>query len=346
MEKERLERLVPHVRLQNMDRDFGLKDEQECFSCYYDLHLSAVGCKCSPEQFSCLKHANLMCSCKPEDKIILVRYNMDELNTLVQALEGKLGAIELWASKVSGFRSLNRRQHNFVKLDSEGDGLEMDPSMKNDDLPGSLREQKHNAKKQCRSLHSETHAFWSDQQKHLLCAPENLSKGTKEEAPATNGYHFDLDCNSLSNERGKKTNKTSTSIAIQEINGDLKEPTERDRVILVCDSGSSVSLATEKYLHLFSDDATNSYASNYSSGKKLFGVDLSMCSLRVRQNGILDTDKDSPSSKISEQKLTYHVDPLNFGSIVSGRLWCNKLAIFPKGLLNMIFILRKFSHLM
>ncbi|XP_016456757.1 lysine-specific demethylase JMJ18 isoform X1 [Nicotiana tabacum] len=331
MEKERLERLVPHVRLQNMDRDFGLKDEQECFSCYYDLHLSAVGCKCSPEQFSCLKHANLMCSCKPEDKIILVRYNMDELNTLVQALEGKLGAIELWASKVSGFRSLNRRQHNFVKLDSEGDGLEMDPSMKNDDLPGSLREQKHNAKKQCRSLHSETHAFWSDQQKHLLCAPENLSKGTKEEAPATNGYHFDLDCNSLSNERGKKTNKTSTSIAIQEINGDLKEPTERDRVILVCDSGSSVSLATEKYLHLFSDDATNSYASNYSSGKKLFGVDLSMCSLRVRQNGILDTDKDSPSSKISEQKLTYHVDPLIFGSIVSGRLWCNKLAIFPKG---------------
>ncbi|KAJ8545261.1 hypothetical protein K7X08_017844 [Anisodus acutangulus] len=286
MEEERLERLLPLVQLQNMDKNFGLKDEQECLSCYYDLHLSAVGCKCSPGQFSCLKHANLMCSCEPENKTVLVRYNMDELNTLVQALEGRLDALELWASKDSGFCSSNRRQHNLVKLDSERDGLEMDPSMKNEGLSGSLREQNHNAKKQCSSLHSE---------------------------------------------HGEKANGTSTSLAIQETNDGIKVPTERAGFILVRDSGSSASQATEKNLHACSDDATTSYASNHSSGKKLFGVDLSMCSPSVRQNGTLDSEKNSRSSRISEQKLGYHVVPLNLGSIASGKLWCNKQAIFPKG---------------
>ncbi|KAJ8549287.1 hypothetical protein K7X08_032994 [Anisodus acutangulus] len=286
MEEERLERLLPLVQLQNMDKDFVLKNEQECLSCGYDLHLSAVGCKCSPGQFSCLKHANLMCSCEPENKTVLVRYNMDELNTLVQALEGRLDAIELWSSKDSGFCSSNRRQHNLVKLDSERDGLEMDPSMKNEGLSGSLRGLNHNAKKQCSSLHSE---------------------------------------------HGEKANGTSTSLAIQETHDGIKVPTERAGVILVRDSGSSASQATEKNLHSCSDDATTSYASNHSSGKKLFGVDLSMCSPSVRQNGTLDSEKDYRSSGISEQKLGYHVDPLNLGSIASGKLWCNKQAIFPKG---------------
>lgn len=135
-----------------MDKDFGLKDEQECFSCYYDLHLSAVSCKCSLGQFSCLKHAKLMCSCEPENKTVLVRYKTDELKTLVQALEGKLDAIERWTSKHSDNYSLNRRPHNSVKQDPDRDGLEMDPSMKIDGLSGLLREQNRNPKKQCSSL--------------------------------------------------------------------------------------------------------------------------------------------------------------------------------------------------
>ncbi|CAN4080281.1 unnamed protein product [Withania somnifera] len=219
-------------QLQSMDKGFGLKDEQECFSCYYDLHLFAVGCKCSPEQFSCLKHANLMCSCEPVNKTVLVRYKMDELNTQVQALEGRSYAIKLWASKDSGFSSLNKSQHNFVKLDPESDGVEVDPSMKNDGLSGLLREQNHNSKKHCSSC---------------------------------------------------------------------------------------------------SDEVTTSYASNNSSGKKLFGVVLSMCSPGVGQNGTHDSEKESVSTKIPEQKLVYHVDPLSFGSISSGKLWCKQQTIFPKG---------------
>ncbi|XP_006353027.1 lysine-specific demethylase JMJ18 [Solanum tuberosum] len=232
IEEERLERLLPLVQLQTMDKDFGLKDEQECFSCFYDLHLSAVKCQCTPGQFSCLKHSNLTCSCEPENKTVLVRYSRDELNTLVQALEGKLDAIEQWTSKDPYNFSLNRRQHNSVKQDSERDGLEMDPSMKNDSLSGLLREQNHNPKKQCSSC---------------------------------------------------------------------------------------------------SDDATTSYASSHSSGKKLFGVDLSRGSPAVRQNGTFDSEKDLLSTKVSEQTLLYHVDPLSLGSIASGKLWCSKQAIFPIG---------------
>lgn len=243
MEEERLKRLLPLVQLQTMDKDFGLKDEQECFSCFYDLHLSAVKCQCSPGQFSCLKHSNLMCSCEPENKTVLVRYNRDELNTLVQALEGKLDAIEQWTSKDPDNFSLNRRQHNSVKQDSERDGFETDPSMKNDSLSGLLREQTHNPKKQCSSC---------------------------------------------------------------------------------------------------SDDATTSYASNHSSGKKLFGVDLSRGSPSVQQNGTFDSEIDPLSTKVSERTLLYHVDPLKLGSIASGKLWCSKQAIFPIGLLNILFILRNF----
>lgn len=78
----------------------------------------------------------------------------------------------------------------------------------------------------------------------------------------------------------------------------------------------------------------------------LFGVDLSKDSPSVRQNGTLDSEKDSLSTMISEQKLLYHVDPLSLGSIASGKPWCSKQAIFPKGLLNILFILRRRFHLM
>lgn len=34
-----------------MEEHFDLKVERECFSCFYDLHLSAACCKCSVDQF-------------------------------------------------------------------------------------------------------------------------------------------------------------------------------------------------------------------------------------------------------------------------------------------------------
>ncbi|CBI39010.3 unnamed protein product, partial [Vitis vinifera] len=108
MEEERLDRLPIGWRLQKMERDFDLKNERECFSCFYDLHLSAASCECSPDQFACLKHASLICSCEPNRKFVLLRYTMDDLKTLVESLEGGLDAIEVWASEDLGLVSADK----------------------------------------------------------------------------------------------------------------------------------------------------------------------------------------------------------------------------------------------
>ncbi|PQQ08003.1 hypothetical protein Pyn_26742 [Prunus yedoensis var. nudiflora] len=82
-----------------MERDFDLNNGRECFSCFYDLHLSAARCKCSTDRFSCLKHAKLFCSCAINHRYVLQRHTINELNMLVEALEGRSEAVEVWASE-------------------------------------------------------------------------------------------------------------------------------------------------------------------------------------------------------------------------------------------------------
>lgn len=99
MEDERLDGLPIGLRRKKMERDSDLKNEKECFQCYYDLHLSAASCICSPEKFACPRHANQICSCEITKKFILVRYSLDELQQLVKALEGNLDALRVWILK-------------------------------------------------------------------------------------------------------------------------------------------------------------------------------------------------------------------------------------------------------
>lgn len=96
MEKERRRNLAGHFDSRRMDKDFDLSSERECFCCFYDLHLSAASCECSPSRFSCLKHAKSLCACEPGKRFYLFRYDLDELNLLVEALEGNSNAICQW----------------------------------------------------------------------------------------------------------------------------------------------------------------------------------------------------------------------------------------------------------
>ncbi|KAJ0975769.1 hypothetical protein J5N97_017734 [Dioscorea zingiberensis] len=102
MENKRRESISGHQQARKMDKDFDFSNERECFSCFYDLHLSAVGCECCPNRFACLAHANLLCSCDPARRFFLLRYHIDELNILVEALEGNLGAVQRWAEEDLG----------------------------------------------------------------------------------------------------------------------------------------------------------------------------------------------------------------------------------------------------
>lgn len=79
-----------------MDSSFDANDEKECFICHYDLHLSAAGCSCSSDKFACLVHAKKMCSCDWTKRFFLFRYEISELNILIDALGGKLSAVHKW----------------------------------------------------------------------------------------------------------------------------------------------------------------------------------------------------------------------------------------------------------
>ncbi|XP_010519032.1 PREDICTED: lysine-specific demethylase JMJ18-like [Tarenaya hassleriana] len=100
MEEERISALENEFSFMKMEKDFDSNCERECFSCFYDLHLAASGCKCSPDEYACLKHADKLCSCEGNDRFVLVRYDIDELRSLVRALEGETDDLNIWASKM------------------------------------------------------------------------------------------------------------------------------------------------------------------------------------------------------------------------------------------------------
>ncbi|CBI22382.3 unnamed protein product, partial [Vitis vinifera] len=96
-EHTRREYLCGSSRALKMEANFDAINERECIVCLFDLHLSAAGCHCSPDRYACLNHAKQLCSCAWNTKFFLFRYDISELNILVEALEGKLSAVYRWA---------------------------------------------------------------------------------------------------------------------------------------------------------------------------------------------------------------------------------------------------------
>lgn len=120
MEEERIAALGRESSsLMKMEKDFDSNCERECFSCFYDLHLAASGCKCSSDEYACLKHADDLCSCDEKDGFILLRYTMDELTSLVRALEGESDDLKKWASKVLGIEHSDEDQTKTSSVISE-----------------------------------------------------------------------------------------------------------------------------------------------------------------------------------------------------------------------------------
>lgn len=101
-EGRRREYLCNSSQIQDMKTDFDSTTKRECSICLYDLHLSAAGCPCSPDRYSCLHHAKQLCSCAWSDRFFLFRYKISELNVLVEALEGKSSAVDKWAREILG----------------------------------------------------------------------------------------------------------------------------------------------------------------------------------------------------------------------------------------------------
>ncbi|KAE8734652.1 putative lysine-specific demethylase JMJ14 [Hibiscus syriacus] len=99
VEMERMSRecLCSSSQAVKMESSFDAASERECSICFFDLHLSSTGCRCSPDRYACLRHAKQFCSCAKGAEIFLFRYDVNELNILVEAVEGKLSAVYRWA---------------------------------------------------------------------------------------------------------------------------------------------------------------------------------------------------------------------------------------------------------
>ncbi|KAL8539023.1 hypothetical protein ACS0TY_000863 [Phlomoides rotata] len=114
-----------------MESTFDANSERECSECFFDLHLSAAGCHhCSPHKYACLNHAKQLCSCSWGAKFFLFRYDINELNILVEALEGKLSAVYRWARldlglALSSYVSRDKKENpgNAGKLSYTSQGL-------------------------------------------------------------------------------------------------------------------------------------------------------------------------------------------------------------------------------
>lgn len=335
LEEKRIGNLSEVTCFQKMEKDFDLKVERECFSCFYDLHLSAACCSCSLDQFACLKHANLICSCEPHNRTVLLRYTMEELSMLVKALEESMDAIELWVSKENGWVPLASNNFENVILSQvrDRDGINIPEKM---EIPSTLSPVTRNPGSSDQNLRN-------DDKPESPCLEDKSKIGQK--------CHTDMNLDGPSDDHRSKLQQSFNSCkneiinaggiceskGMQEINLDLDAKREPYVIQLGSDCGSTVS-------NVASDNSCPPKSRNAGSciepvGTKLFGVHLFSSppsgvpltsSLKTETkdfsfNGICQVDPDS------EQKLSFCVDPINFGSVVHGKLWCNKETIFPKG---------------
>ncbi|KAK1375678.1 lysine-specific demethylase JMJ18-like [Heracleum sosnowskyi] len=319
VEKKRIKNLPLHLKPWKMEKDLDLTSERECFSCFYDLHMSAACCKCSPDRFACLKHASILCSCQKDDKFVLVRYTMDELSTLIEALEEELGALEAWASVDKGLVCINCEDNiSGISCPKQNDGPDFFPKTEE-----TLQEDTAN---RCMSQ-----VVTNGHKKDIV--------GKNTETMPTNRCFIDLNLDSMSIAQESMLKQTSDiyndNTMVNEENvcnsGLVRGAFHREhsgkkldsRQLGSC-SGSSVSYVISDNVHPSpSMDVADRCASNDNLN---FGC-LSSNEV-VDQLGIKDT-QSVRSGPV--QKFSFDVHPINIGYVVFGKLWCNKQVIHPKG---------------
>ncbi|XP_073012098.1 lysine-specific demethylase JMJ703 [Typha latifolia] len=146
LEHARRENLCCSSQSRKMDDDFDASD-RECVVCHYDLHLAAVSCPCYSDRFACLIHAKQLCSCAWSTRSFWFRYEISELNVLVDALGGKLSAVHRWGISylglnLSSYVNKDKAQESkpVIKITKEGkkqdDKGQINPGSLNDTAKG------------------------------------------------------------------------------------------------------------------------------------------------------------------------------------------------------------------
>ena len=118
-------------------------------------------------------------------------------------------------------------------------------------------------------------------------------------------------------------------------------PKQSDIVLLCGNCDSSISYVRPNKLH-FSYPVDNRNPCVSDDGK-LFGADIlvslshsSILPNNLSETGILgnsDVKASVTNQTCSIQKMNFCVGPIHFGTLLCGKPWCSKEAIFPKGML-------------
>uniref|UniRef100_A0ACD5TJV8 Uncharacterized protein n=1 Tax=Avena sativa TaxID=4498 RepID=A0ACD5TJV8_AVESA len=293
------------LQCKKMDKDYDSTD-RECFSCFYDLHLSAVSCQCSPNRFACLNHSNLLCSCEPDEKFVLYRYSMEELNALVAALGGDAAAVYQWRQYDAGLvcQSGSMQQKMDFSKSTELSGPVVDVNI-DCSFDG------------CHDLEKPA-GYSKEKDEHNKCVDLNIEDPSS--SPRIKEACF----------------SSSTSSALEKL--------DKDKMVIDCESlGTNNPTTNSQYsqpLHHSSElscpprtPAENSTLASIAT-KKLFGVDIEYGVAKALHAQVCQVAK--PSSRQSDQVsratiLKHVVEPLDYGTVMVGKSWCNHQAIFPKG---------------
>ncbi|KAL5202181.1 hypothetical protein ABZP36_013133 [Zizania latifolia] len=310
------------LQFKKMDRDYDSTD-RECFSCFYDLHLSAVSCQCSPNRFACLNHANLLCSCEMDRKFALFRYSIEELNTLVAALEGDPAAIYQWGHNDLGLVCPSDSMLYKMGLGESTAFSESAIDANHGCIIGVNQDHYHDG--------SAKPAGYQQKGIQIKCAVLNVggsssSPGVKELICSSGTPN--TECLSSSTSIALEKNDKNKMVVDFESLGTISIPTRQDACY------SSLSLNHSSELPSSGIQTANSMVASTTTTQKLFGVNVE-CNLAKLSNGqasqLAMPSSIQPDEVSRPTILEYPVELLDYGTMMVGKKWCNQKAIFPKG---------------
>ncbi|CAH8386636.1 unnamed protein product [Eruca vesicaria subsp. sativa] len=401
IERTRREFLCSSSLALKMHSNFDATNERECCICFFDLHLSAAGCRCSPEKYTCLTHVKQLCSCPWVSKYFLFRYDIDELSVLVEAVEGKLSAVYRWARQDLGLALSAHISRKKMEMDEEVK-VHKDLSQQADALLGKDLQLKETTGQDLSeglektSNLSDVNLLLKDKEQ---LSPSNCMKPVKEETVYESSVPKSSEEGLLSvaaskSTSGKKNSRGSVSsgkhlkirerptlVLALEAPGKFAAPNIEKQVNSLPDTRKTISLPTNDQRAVGGDvpsssvshvevnvsaheicsrmDTSNQDGEKPSSSKSKISGGLAILDVvdgtrsksstpSCSQNNGTRSNSGTPScsqnnspDRIIRQKgpriakvvrrVKCKVEPLSYGCVLSGKSWCNRQAIFPKG---------------
>ncbi|XP_010553772.1 PREDICTED: putative lysine-specific demethylase JMJ16 isoform X2 [Tarenaya hassleriana] len=254
MERSRREFLCNSSLALKMHSNFDATNERECCICFFDLHLSAAGCRCSPEKYSCLTHVKQLCSCPWVTKYFLFRYDIDELTVLFEALEGKLSSVYRWA----------RQDLGLALAPTSGNKMSFDKISPRDE------------EKVPKDLTPETYAVSGKDLQVKEISSENLSN------PSGNSGVINLEKKSKPSEVGLSV-KQEPVCHFSELKTSISQPSHGEMPVTTTEpnAGEEPCQSLDNGIILLSDDEINETRKPFSEGA---GENPSANNLELRQN--------------------------------------------------------------